>query len=170
MSTLADRLVGSAALRARSYEEVEADGHANWQAVGIVILSSLAAAFGTGIKSVSGIAAILIVTLATWVIWVLLTLFIGTQLLPGNQTRADFGQVLRTTGFSSTPGILRALGILPIVGPAIFLAATIWMLLSFIVAVQHALDYDKTSRAFTVCLLGWAIHAVVLFGFVLTAV
>jgi uncharacterized membrane protein YczE len=43
------------------------------------------------------------------------------------------------------------------------------MLLSFVVAVRQALDYTSTGRAIAVCLLGWIIHGVVFFGFVLTA-
>jgi hypothetical protein len=96
-------------------------------------------------------------------------LFIGTRLLPGNQTRADFGQILRTTGFSATPGILRALGFLPHVGWMIFVAATVWMLFTFVVAIRQALDYTSTRRALAVCILGWLIHGVVLFSFILTA-
>jgi len=170
MSTLANRVLGSVWLNANSYEEVEADTHANRQAVGIVILSSVAAAVGTRTTSVGSIASLVVVALASWIIWVLLTLFIGTQLLPGNATRADFGQLLRTTGFSAAPGILRVLGILPVVGWAIFLAATIWMLFSFVVAVRQALDYSSTGGALGVCILGWLIHAVLFFGFVIVAV
>jgi len=169
MTTLANRLLGSASLRTSSYEEIESDRHANWQAVAIVLLSSLGAAVGIGNTSFSGIAALLFVAIATWILWVVLTLFIGTQLLPGNQTRADFGQLLRTTGFSAAPGIFRALGVLPGVGWLLFVAATVWMLFTYVVAVRQALDYTSTGRALAVCLLGWLIHAVVLFGFVLTA-
>jgi hypothetical protein len=169
MNTLASRFLGSVTLRARSYEEVEADRHANWQAVSIVILSSLAAAIGVGIKSWADAAILLVVAVATWVSWVLLTLLIGTVLLPGNQTKTDFGEILRTTGFSSSPGILRAFGFLPHVGWYIFAGATIWMLFSFVLAIRQALDFSSTGRALLVCLLGWLIHATIFFGFLYTA-
>src|SRR4030095_7861255 len=120
MSTLANRLFGSASLRATSYEEIESDRRANWQAVGVVILSRLGAAVGIGNPSMRGIPGLRSVALVTWIIWVILTVFIGTQLLPGNETRSDFGQVLRTTGFSAAPGIFRALGILPKIGWILF--------------------------------------------------
>jgi hypothetical protein len=95
---------------------------------------------------------------------------IGTHLLPGNSTRADFGQLLRTTGFSAAPGIFRVLGIIPVIGWMIFLAANVWMLFSFVIAVRQALDYSSTWAALAVCLLGWPIHAVLFFGFVMVAV
>ena len=170
MSTLANRLLGSARLNAQSYEEVEADTHANMQAVGIVVLSSVAAALGSTMTNLAGIGALIVIALASWVIWVLLALLIGTQLLPGNSTRSDFGQLLRTTGFAAAPGVFRIFGIVPVIGWVIFLAATVWMLFSFVVAVRQALDYSSTGRALAVCLLGWLIHGVLLFGFVLVAI
>jgi hypothetical protein len=169
MSTLANRLIGSVGLNAESYEEVEADTHANAQAVGVVILSSVAAAVGLGATNLASMAPLLVVALASWIIWVLLTLMIGTQLLPGNSTRSDFGQLLRTTGFSSAPGIFRILGIVPVIGWVLFLAATVWMLFSFVVAVRQALDYPNTRRALSVCILGWLVHGLLLFGFVMVA-
>jgi len=168
MTTLANRILGSASLKVSSYEEIESDRQANWQAVAIVVLSSLGAAIGIRNTSLSGIAALLFVAIATWMIWVALTLFIGRQLLPGSHTRSDFGQLLRTTGFSAAPGILRVLGVVPGIGWILFLAATIWMLFTYVIAVRQALDYTSTGRALAVCLLGWLIHGVLLFGFVLT--
>ena len=169
MSTLANRILGSARLDSQSYEEVETDSFANIQAVGVVLCSSLAAAIGTGIKDAGSILQILIAAVVSWIIWVLLTLFIGARLLPGNKTQADFGQVLRTTGFSTSPGILRIFGFLPLVGWLIFAGATLWMLFSFVVAVRQAMDYTSTARAVVVCLLGWIVHGLLFFGFVLTA-
>jgi hypothetical protein len=169
MSTIASRLIGTASLNANSYEEVEADRHANAQAVAIVLLSSVGAAIGTGMHRIEDTVFLVIAATAAWIVWVLLTLFIGTKLLPGNQTRADFGQVLRTTGFSAVPGIFRVLGVLPVVGSFLFIAATVWMLFSFVVAVRQALDYTSTGKALAVCLLGWIIHGLLFFGFVMTA-
>lgn len=169
MSTLTSRLVGSALLDAQSYEEIESDRHANLQAFAVVVLSSIAAALGTGFKDVGSTIGLVFVAVVSWIIWVLLTLIIGTQLLPGKQTKADFGQVFRTTGFSASPGMLRILGLVPGIGSLLFGAATVWMLFSFVVAVRQALDYESTGRALAVCLLGWIIHGLLFFGFVMTA-
>src|SRR4030095_11139098 len=99
MSTLAGRILGSARLDPQSYEEVESDHYANIQAIGVVLFSSLAAAIGTGIRDVGSTLGVLVVALASWIIWVLLTVFIGTRLLPSREPQADFGQVLRPTRF-----------------------------------------------------------------------
>ena len=170
MSTLTARLVGSATLDARSYEEVEADTRANWQAVAVVVLSSLGAALGAGTTTAGSILALLFAAILSWLVWVFLTLLIGTAVMPGKATNADFGQVMRTTGFSAAPGVFRVLGAIPVVGWVLFFAVTVWMLMSFVVAVRQALDYQTTGRALAVCLLGWLIHGILFFGFVLVAV
>jgi hypothetical protein len=148
-------MVGAARLSRETYEEVEADTTANGSAVAVVILFSLAAAIGLHASDPRSIFGVFVVSLVTWLVWVLLTLFIGTRLLPESTTRADFGQVLRTTGYSTSVGIA-------VVG--------IWMLVSFVIAIRQALDYSSTARAFAVCVLGWIIHWVLLFGFVRTAI
>ena len=47
-------------------------------------------------------------------VWAFLTYFMGTRLLPEPQTKPDYGGLLRTIGFSSSPGVLRVLGIIPL--------------------------------------------------------
>ena len=166
MSTLLQRLLGSACFNSQSYEEIEADHHANVQAIVIVLISSLAASLGAGIKGMHDTAIMLVFAIVNWIIWVLLTLFIGTRLLPRRETRSDFGEIFRTTAFSSTPGIFRILGLVPVVGWYLFIGATVWMLFTFVVAIRQALDFESTGRALAVSLLGWLIHGVLFFGFV----
>jgi len=163
-------MVGAARLDSGSYEEVEADTTANWQAVAVVIIASLAAAIGAGATDTRSALGMLVAAILSWLVWVLLTLFIGTRLLPGNATQADFGQVLRTTGFSASVGALRILGVFPAIRGPVFAVVTIWMLLTFVVAIRHALDYSSTGRAVAVCFLGWLIHGILFFGFVRTVI
>jgi hypothetical protein len=84
--------------------------------------------------------------------------------VPGLRTEADWGQLLRTIGFSSAPGILRVIGVfLP--GPTwvglMFLVVATWMLIAMVIAVRQALDYERTTRALVVCALGWVIDLVI---------
>jgi energy-converting hydrogenase Eha subunit B len=159
-------MIGAARFDSGTYEEVEADLTANGQAVAVVIISSVGAAIGTGATDPRGVLGMLAAAILSWLVWVVLTLFIGTRLLPGNATKSDFGEVLRTTGFSASVGILRIFGRLPVIGWPIFVIVTIWMLLTFVVAIRQALDYNSTPRALAVCLLGWFIHGILFFGFV----
>jgi predicted trehalose synthase len=50
MARFATRMLRAALLDRALYEEVEADTRATWQAVGVVVLSSLAAGLGSGVR------------------------------------------------------------------------------------------------------------------------
>jgi hypothetical protein len=163
MSDFKERIIRAAKLDVHLYEEVEADSGALGQATGVVVLSSLAA--GVGSISIVGLDGILIGTISAligWYIWAYLTYFIGTKLLPEPQTRASHGELLRTIGFSSSPGLIRALGIIPGLSGLVFLVAAIWMLVAMVIAVRQALDYHSTLRAVGVCIIGWIVMMVIL--------
>jgi hypothetical protein len=154
------RLIGAMSLDAAIYEEVEADRSSTGQALATVLLSSIAAGVGSrGIEAVSitGIIFISTISLVAWVAWALLTFEIGGRLMPEPQTRVDAGELLRTIGFASTPGMLRVLGVIPGATVPVFAATAVWMLLATIVAVRQALDYRSTLRAVAVCVFGWAL-------------
>jgi hypothetical protein len=163
-NTFLQRLMGAAALDPAIYEEVEADADATTQACLVVVLSSLAAGIGArgfGEQSIANIGYIGIASLLLWAAWALVTFEIRARLLPGNETRADVGQLLRTIGFAAAPGMLRVFGILPEVAVPAFVIGWIWMLLAMVVAVRHALDYQSTWRAVAVCALGWLLAVAV---------
>lgn len=163
-NTFLQRLIGAAALDTAIYEEVEHDSTATAQAFAVVLLSSVAA--GVGARGLGGgtavnIAFIAMISLLAWCAWALVTYAIGAYLLPEPQTHADVGELLRTLGFASAPGLLRAFGVLPGVTVPAFIVTAIWMLLATIVAVRQALDFTSTSRAVAVCVLGWGLSAAV---------
>ena len=75
--------------------------------------------------------------------------------MPEPQTRVDVGELLRTIGFASTPGLLRVFGIIPGVAIPAFVISSVWMLFAMVIAVRQALDFRSTARAIGVCVLGW---------------
>jgi hypothetical protein len=158
MNSFLQRLIGAAALDSAIYEEVEADRSATGQALTVIILSSLAAAVGSrglGGATLSNAAFFGLVSLMAWGAWAVLALQIGSRVLPEPETSVDVGELLRTTGFAATPGILRVFGILPGVTIPVFVITAVWMLAAMVVAVRQALDYRSTGRAIAVCVLGW---------------
>lgn len=160
MSNYGGRLVRAIKLDAELYEEVEADKGATGQAIATVVLSSLAAGLG-GIPS-GGLYGLMLSTLAAmvgWFIWAFLSYFIGTKLLPQPQTRSNLGELLRCTGFSSAPGLIQMVAIIPIpgLGYVVRWVAGVWMLIAFVLAVRQALDYTSTARALGVCIIGWLV-------------
>lgn len=167
MASLKDRIIRAAKLDVNLYEEVEADKTAMGQAMAVVVLSGVAAGIGTiATRGAIGIITGTIGAIIGWFIWAYLTYWIGTKFLPEPQTEADPGQLLRTIGFSSSPGLIRVFGVIPGLGRIFFLAASIWMLIAMVIAVRQALDYTSTGRAVGVCFIGWIIQAVVMFAFV----
>jgi len=160
MASFTDRIVGAASLNPRTYEEVEADKSSMGQAMTVVVLSSIAAGLGTG-GGILGAIAAAIMALVAWFIWAFVTYVIGTKLLPQPQTQADIGQLLRTTGFAASPGLLRILTIIPGLGSIIGFVISVWMLAAMVVAVRQALDYTSTLRAVGVCVIGWLLLVLV---------
>jgi hypothetical protein len=162
MASLTERMLGAAKLDVATYEEVEADTTATPQAMLVVVLANLAA--GVGAWREVGVAGLLVTTLVSligWYAWAFVTYFVGTRFLPGPQTQADIGQLLRPIGFSATPGLIRVLGIVPGLNWIVALVAALWMLVAMVIAIRQALDYETTGRAVAVCLVGWAFNIVV---------
>jgi hypothetical protein len=163
MDNFQNRIIRAATLDVNIYEEVEADKGATVQAIAVVIFASIAAGIGS-IESVglSGIFIGTITALIAWLVWAYITYIIGVKLLPEPQTESDYGELLRTIGFSSSPGMIRIIGIIPGLSGIIFFLTGIWMLAAMVVAVRQALDYQSTLRAVVVCIVGWVIQGIFL--------
>lgn len=169
MATFKERMIGAAKLDVHVYEEVEADSGATGEAMGVVLLSSLAGGLGSlGLGAgLGGIVLGAVAALLGWVTWAFLTYFIGTRLLAEPQTHADVGQLMRTLGFAQSPGLLRIAGGFFAASPALFglfqLVVSTWMLMTMVVAVRQALDYTSTIRAVGVVLVGFVANMTILF-------
>jgi len=164
MKNFVNRMIRAAKLDVQLYEEVEADKTALGQAFGVVALSSIAAGIGT-IGQFGGYGHVIggiFWSVIGWFVWAVLTYWIGTRILPEPQTQSDLGELLRTIGFASAPGLIRVMGILPGLTGIIFGVAAVWMLIAMVIAVRQALDYESTWRAIGVCAIGWLIQTLVL--------
>lgn len=161
--TFLSRLAGAIALDSAAYEDVEHDRRALPQALVVVVLSSIA----TGVGSVYPDAAIRFVpgtlfALAGWVAWSSLIYLIGTRLVPQAQTEADIGQLMRTTGFASAPGLLGVAGLVPGIGWILMLVVSVWMAAAMLIAVRQALDFTSVWRAVGVVVIGWFAYLAIL--------
>ena len=143
-SVFVNRIIRACKLDVSLYEEVEADKSATLQAALVVILSSLAAGVGAIHLGASNFLLGPLVSLASWYFWAFLIYIVGTKLFPDKQTKSDHGELLRTIGFSSAPGLIRVFGFTPELMSITFIGAGIWMLVAMIVAVRQALDYQST--------------------------
>lgn len=168
--TFHQRAIGAARLDVAVFEEIEADRTATGQALIIVVLSNVAA--GIGLTERLFDAPVLhrvMLALIFWVFWAIATYVVGVYLMPERETETSVGELLRTIGFAASPGVVRIFGVVPAVGPTIYAASTVWMLVAIVVAIRQALDYKSTGRAVVVCiitgLIGMAMAA--LFGAVI---
>ena len=149
MATLVQRMQGAAMLSVPTYEEVEHDHTATGQAATVVAIVAVAQAIGSIGSGGPGIIGALVGQLVGWAVWAGLTYFIGTRLFRGT---ADWGELLRTLGFSQAPGVLYALGIIPLLGGIVRFAVMIWVAIAGVIAVRQALDITTGKAVATVLL------------------
>ena len=165
MARLFSRMIRAAKLDPELYEEVEADESPFSDALIIVALSGVATMAGlTGRLNLGELISDLVLGILAWAGWSALAFLVGTRICPEPQTKADWGELLRTTGFATTPAMLSILGIFPVFAGLITIMASVWILLAFGVAVRQALDYRSTSRAIAVCFVGWVVYTGMLFS------
>ena len=155
MASIQDRVIGALRLNVATFEDVERDQSATGQAAMVVLAGAISGGLGTG--RLSGIVLGAILGVAGWAVAAYVLMFVGTRLLPGKNTEADFGQVARTIGFAQAPYLLGILGIIPVLGYLIRIVLSIWVLVAMVIAVRQALDYDDTFRAVVVCVIAWVI-------------
>ena len=153
---MVERMVRASRLDVHIFEEVEADTSATRQALSVVALVALATGIASlGTTGLIGLFVGVVSAIVGWALWAWILHLIGTKIMPSHSTHADWGQLARTLGFAQSPGILRVLGLVPVVGNIIFAVASIWMLVAMVVAVRQALDYTSTWRAIAVVLIGF---------------
>jgi len=152
-NSLVGRMIGAAMLDVATYEEVEHDTSATTQAGLVVVLVAVA----QGIASPAGVISGIVGSLIGWLAMAGLTYFIGTRLFKGTAT---WGELLRTLGFATTPGILYIVGIIPVLGALASLAIMIWVLVAVVIAIRQALDVT-TGKAVLTGLLGMIAWAVI---------
>ena len=154
--SMVDRMIRASRLDVHMFEEVEADTSATRQALSVVVLVALATGIASlGTTGLGGLFVGVVVGIAGWAIWAWILYLIGTKILPSHETHADWGQLARTVGFAQSPGVFRALGVVPVVGGIIFLVVSVWILVAMVIAVRQALDYTSTWRAIAVVLLSF---------------
>lgn len=162
MSDFLRRIVRAARLDVTLYQEVAGDEHALWQAMAIVL--SFGAASGLGVYRQTGPAhvwAYAAIELAGWFVWALIMYFLGAKLLPRPGRPVDLRTFLRTIGFSSAPGVLRVLGLLPGAALPVEFLVLVWMLIATIVAVKQVFQHVGVWPAVAVTVIAWVIVRII---------
>jgi len=168
---LLNRMIRAARMDPSLYEEMETDEEAAGHAVMTALLASAATGVGTGLAGVIGGVGLVwffwgllsgfFASLVGWFAWVLLTYLSGTTFVRGPE-KASMAELTRTLGFANSPGVLRLLIFIPVIGWVIILLTGIWTLVSGIIAVKQTLDFPA-GKAAAACILGWLVYMAVLF-------
>ena len=152
-----NRMLGAAMLRGSTFEDVEHDRSATLQAMAVVIMVSIASGIGGLLAGeadiVRGVVFGVIRGLLSWAIWAGAALIVGTTILKTPETRADWGEVARGTGFAQTAGLLNILVFIPILGEIVRVVTFFWQLAAMLMAIRESLDYNSLWRAFFVVLI-----------------
>lgn len=146
---LMERMMDAALVRIDLYEEVEHDLDATGQAAIVVGIVAVASAIGGVDVGAVGIVGGLVGAYVGWLLWAGVAYIIGDKVLGGTAT---WGELLRTLGFAQAPGVLFALGFIPLIGWVAVPVAGIWMLVTAFVALRQALDVGNGRTLLTVIL------------------
>jgi hypothetical protein len=153
------RIIGALGLSAEAFEEIEADRHATFQAILVVLAAS--AATGIGARNAGGdwrdAVVFALLAGASWMAWALLAYQIGRHILPAPTTVTNVGEITRTLGFAAAPGVFCAFVPSSASAGVIYGVTALWILAATIVALRQALDFSGTPRAVGVYVLGWAL-------------
>ena len=124
----------------------------------VVALSGLAAGLGMwGHLGPVRMVWFTLIELGGWFVWAALMFLIGTKLLPRPGMATDIGTFLGVVGFSSAPGLLRILGLIPRIDVIFFFVALVWMLMAAVAAVKAVFQYTGVWQAVAVVVIGWVI-------------
>ena len=148
-----DRMRGAAMLDIATYEEVEHDDNLTTQAAIVVLIAALARGIGGFNDGENGIIIGVVAALFSWLVWAGITYLIGDKLLKGTAT---WGELLRTLGYAQAPAVLLIFGFVPVLGNILGAVVGIWLLVTGIVAIRQALDFD-TGKAVLTAFLGWLV-------------
>ncbi len=156
MRVLIERMLRAIRLDPSLYGEVIQQPEALSQTIRIVIISGISAGIGSlGRGGVMGALIVSIGAIISWVIWAYFVMAFGMKVMPESEVIVNQGDFFRAIGFSSAPGVIRVLGIVPYLYFISVFIGHIWMIVSMVVAVKQVLNYKTDLQAFKVCLIGW---------------
>ena len=125
----------------------------------LVLISSSAAGLGASLLGMMNFFFAPVLSLLSWFIWSYIVYFVGVKLFPDAKTKINQVNVLRAIGFSSAPGIIRALSFNQDLMTVTFIGSAFWMLACMVVAVRQTLNFKSLWKAFGVVIIAWLIQA-----------
>lgn len=157
-NVLIERMIRACKLDPGLYSEVREQPETVIQAAAVLGISALAAGIGSiGKIGFWGIILGTMNAVIIWFIWAYIAYFIGAKVFYNPQTYANYYEFLRVVAYSSAPGVIRVLGLLPLLQGLVFLAGNIWMMISMSQALMQVLHYTDRKKALYVTVSSWLI-------------
>jgi hypothetical protein len=160
-SSFVDRVIGAIRLDPATYEAVEHDTDATWQAALVVVVAAIFSGVGSTGGRTRDLLGGVVASLVFWALFALFAYLVGAYLLRGPQTSATFGEVLRALGFSYAPSLFAILGLIPGIGFLIVFIAGIWSLIASVIALRQAFEVS-TGRAVAIAVVAFLAMVVLL--------
>src|SRR5215208_5231652 len=160
-SSFVERIIGAIRLDPGTYEQVEHDTDATWQAAVVVAAAAILTGVGSSAGRTQNLLSGVVASVVFWAIFALFAYLIGVHLLKGPQTSATFGEVLRALGFSYAPSLFAILGLIPGIGFLFAFIAAVWSLIASVIVLRQALEVS-TGRAVAVVVVAFLAMFVVL--------
>ncbi len=160
-SSFVERVIGAIRLDPATYEQVEHDTDATWQAALVVAVAAIFSGVGSTGGRTRDLVGGVVSAVIFWAIFALFAYLVGVYLLKGPQTSATFGEVLRALGFSYAPSLIAILGLIPGIGFLFILIAGIWSLIASVIALRQSLEVS-TGRAVAIAVVAFLAMVVVL--------
>jgi hypothetical protein len=160
-SSFVERVIGAIRLDPATYEEVEHDTDATWQAALVVAVAAILSGVGSTNGRTQDLLGGVLAGVFFWAIFALSAYLVGAYILKGPQTSATFGEVLRALGFSYAPSIFAILGLIPGVGGLIVLIVGVWSLIASVIALRQAFEVS-TGRAVAIAIVAFLALVIVL--------
>jgi hypothetical protein len=160
-SSFVERVIGAIRLDLATYEEVEHDTDATWQAAVVVAAAAILTGVGSSAGRTQNLFAGVLTSVVFWAIFALFAYLVGVHLLRGPQTSATFGEVLRALGFAYAPSLIAILGLIPGIGYLFIFIAGLWSLIASVIGLRQALEVS-TGRAVAIAVVAFLAMVVVL--------
>ncbi|HIE64960.1 MAG: YIP1 family protein [Nitrospira sp.] len=157
-----NRILRALQLEDAVYEELASDPAPLAQSILLVALSSLSVGVGGSGGHSENILPGTITFLIAWTLSVIIIYIIGMKVFPGQARHKSILPLLRTTGFASSPGLVRLLGFPPATSAIVAVGASLWMFGAMVIAVRHTFQYQSIQQSLRVCVFGWIVYLVII--------
>ena len=152
---LVNRMLRAARLDRELYDEVRRDSLAGAQALYVVLLVAASMLLGLAVAggfwvalNFSLIFQVVVNLVGGWLFWAVIAVLVASRF----RGRADYEELIRTTGFAHAPGVLLILVGLPGFGAPIGVIAWLWMTAASVLAVREAMGFTTLNAVLTTVL------------------